>query len=267
MTDHHPAPQPGAAEPARPGALRAGWDLRLLRAVPFAVVCTVVAAFGHHLSGGGDVALPSLLLGFAVVAALAALLGGRERSLPGIAAALGGGQLALHLLFHCAGPHAMPGMTLDQVAGRLVCNDMPGMARVLPPGVSPAQLVNSAGLDPGSYHAVAAGPWWLFGLTPAMLLGHLAAAVLAGWWLRRGEAALWRLIRLAGSAARELQQWSAPLGRALALVAAVLRGLLGVTGAGVRIPRSDREEHRLPVAAVLRHSVVRRGPPVAAFAR
>lgn len=133
--------------------------------------------------------------------------------------------------------------------------------------MSPAQLVDSAGLDPNGYHAVATGPWWLFGLTPAMLLGHLIAAVLVGWWLRRGEAALWRLIRLAGSAARELQQWSAPLGRALALVAAVLRGLLGMAGAAGRGPRPDREEYRLPVAAVLRHSVVRRGPPVAVLAR
>ncbi|GAB2737861.1 hypothetical protein [Kitasatospora kifunensis] len=267
MTDRHLAPLPGAAEPARPSALRAGWDLRLLRAVPFALVCTVVAAFGHSLSGGGEVAVPALLLGFALVAAVATLLGGRERTLLGIAGTLGAGQLGLHLLFHCLGHHAMAGMTLDQVAGRLICNDMPGMTRVLPAGVSPAQLVGSAGLDPRSYHAVAAGPWWLFGLTPAMLLGHLLAAVLAGWWLRRGEAALWRLVRLAGSAARELQRWSAPLGRALALVAAVLRGLLGVAGAGVRLPRPDREECRLPVAAVLRHSVVRRGPPAAAFAR
>ncbi|MGF1429399.1 hypothetical protein [Kitasatospora sp. LaBMicrA B282] len=264
MTDHQPAPSPHpAAAPAPRAALRAGWDLRLLRAVPFALVCTVVAAVGHGLGGGGEIAVPTLLLGFVLVTAVAVLLGGRERSLPGIAAALGAGQLGLHLLFHGTG-HAMAGMTMDQVAGRLVCNDLPGAAHTLPPGVTPAQLIGAAGLDPSAYHAAA--PWWQFGLTPVMLLGHLLAAVLVGWWLRRGEAALWRLVRLAGSAAREARQWSAPLGRALALVAAVLRGLLGLGGAGVRGPCPGAGEHRLPVAAALRHSVIRRGPPVAACA-
>jgi hypothetical protein len=161
----------------------------------------------------------------------------------------------------------MAGMTMDQAAARLVCNDMPGMAHTLPAGVSPAQLLTEAGLDPSAYHAAATGSWWQFGLTPAMLLGHLLAAVLAGWWLRRGEVALWQLVRLTGSAAREARQWTAPLGRALALVAAVLRGLLAMAGAGLREPRPGAGHSRLPAAAALRHTVIRRGPPVAAFAR
>ncbi|MCX4747884.1 hypothetical protein OG455_20580 [Kitasatospora sp. NBC_01287] len=267
MTDHQPAPHPDAAPALRP-ALRAGWDLRLLRAVPFALVCTVVATAGHTMGGGGTVAVPTLLLGFTLVAALAVLLGGRERSLLGIAGALGSGQLGLHLLFHGTGHQMMAGMTMDQAAGRLVCNDLPGLPHTLPAGTSPAQLLGAAGLDPSAYHAAATAPWWQFGLSPAMLLGHLLAAVLAGWWLRRGEAALWRVIRLAHGAAREArQQWTAPLGRALALVAAVLRGLLAVAGAGVRGPCPDTGNSRPPVVLALRHSVIRRGPPVAARAR
>ncbi|MEY9949946.1 hypothetical protein [Kitasatospora sp. GAS1066B] len=266
MTDRQPAPPPDATPALRP-ALRAAWDLRLLRAVPFALVCTVVAAAGHLMGGGGEIAVPTLLLGFALVTALASLLGGRERSLLGIAGALGAGQLGLHLLFHGTGGHMMAGMTMDQVAGRLICNDMPGMAHTLPAGISPAQLLSSAGLDPNAYHATTTGAWWQFGVTPVMLLGHLLAAVVAGWWLRRGEVAVWRLVQLAGGAAREARQWTAPLSRALALVAAVLRGLLRAAGAGVRGPCPGAGDRRLPVAAALRHSVIRRGPPVAACAR
>jgi hypothetical protein len=281
MSSHRPTPQPGAAEPVRrpfglPGADRgagqgmgqgAGWDLRLLRAVPFALVCTLLAALGHQLAQGGPVALGTLALGFLAVLLPAAALGGRERSLPGIAAALGLGQLGLHLLFHSVAHAAMGQSAMDQVAGRLICNDMPGMARMLPPGTSAADLVGAAGLDPHAYQApMAHGPWWLFGLTPVMLAGHLLAAVLMGWWLRRGEAGLWQVVRSAGRAARELRQWTAPLYRALALLAVLLRGLLAEV-CRPRPVRARREHSRLPAAAVLRHSVIRRGPPVVALAR
>ncbi len=276
MTDPRPAPQPGPADPVR-RASGAAWDLRLVRAVPFALLCTLIAAAGHRLAGGGDVDVTTLGAGFAAVCALAALLGGRERSLPGIATTLGLGQLGLHLLFHCFGSHAMSatgatgamsGMTMDQVAGRLICNDAPGAARMLPAGVTPEQLIGNAGLDPHAYQAAASGlPWWQFGLTPAMLAGHLLAAVVAGWWLRRGEAALWRLVRLAAAAGREVQEWAAPLRTAFELLAALLRGLLGEIGTDVRAARPDEGGARLPMAAVLRHSVIRRGPPAMAFAR
>lgn len=266
MTDRHLAPQPGAADPVR-RARGAAWDLRAARAVPFALVCTLIAAAGHALSGGGEVAVPALALGFAAVCAVAVLLGGRERSLAAIAGALGIGQLGLHLLFHTVGHHAMAGMTMEQMAGRLVCNDLPGSGiGTIPAGMTAEQLLGNAGVAPSAYHAAAALPWWQFGLTPSMLVGHLVAAALAGWWLRRGEAALWRLVRLAGTLAREVQDRAAPLRTALLLVAALLRGLLGV-GATVRAARPDSGSGRLPVAAVLRHSVIRRGPPVAAFAR
>ncbi|PYC76120.1 hypothetical protein C7C46_23175 [Streptomyces tateyamensis] len=256
----------------------AGWDLRLLRAVPFALLCTLIAAVGHGLAGGGVIAPPTLALGFALVCAVAVLLGGRERTLPGIAAALGLGQLGLHLLFHGGGHQDMAGMpgmtgraglTLDQVASRLVCNDTPGLPHVLPPGMSAERVVGAAGLDPHAFqHAAAAtAPWWSFGLTPAMLAGHLLAALVAGWWLRRGEAAVWRLVRLSGrAAARELRTLAAPLHRALALVAAVLRGLLAPAEQAGPVRRRERGERWLPTALILRHSVVRRGPPVWACA-
>ncbi|MER5638352.1 hypothetical protein ABT095_15505 [Kitasatospora sp. NPDC002227] len=254
----------------------AAWDLRLARAVPFALVCTLVAAAGHALLGAGEVSAPTLALGFAAVCAVAALLGGCERSLFAISTALGAGQLGLHLLFHyCAGHAAgMPGMSgmggmggspLAQVAGRLLCDDNPrdGLT-VVPLGTTPEQVVSAAGLDPQAY--VTAAPHSApLGLSPAMLLGHLAAAVVAGWWLRRGEAALWRLLRLMATVTREAaREYAAPLRRALALLSAVL---LGEAPAAYRARPERAGSWRLPVTAALRHSVIRRGPPVAALAR
>ncbi|MGW1176954.1 hypothetical protein ACWD4P_24960 [Kitasatospora sp. NPDC002543] len=273
MTALAAAPLPGAPGPAQPvGA--AAWDLRLARAVPFALVCTLIAAAGHTLAGGGNVAPAALALGFAAVLAFAAVCGGRERSLAAIAGALGAGQLGLHCLFHgfhgfagsAAGAHhgGSGALTVPQVAGRLICNESrPGTLAGLSGGPSPEQLVSSAGLDP---HAFAAAPWWqagLFGMTPSMLAGHLGAALVAGWWLRRGEAALWRLLRVAATAARE--HWAAPLRTAFALVAALLRGLFGTAGPARRFGGPGGEVP-LPTGAALRHSVVRRGPPCGALA-
>ncbi|MFI8458853.1 hypothetical protein [Kitasatospora sp. NPDC085464] len=278
MTALAAAPSPGAPGPAQPVG-SAAWDLRLARAVPFALVCTLIAAAGHALAGGGNVPVTALAAGFAAVLAFAAACGGRERSLAGIAGALGAGQLGLHVLFHgfggftgLTGSSAMSGMhhgasgamTVPQVAGRLICNEArPGTLVGLPGSPTPEQLVSSAGLDP---HAFAAAPWWqtgVFGMTPSMLAGHLAAALVAGWWLRRGEAALWRLLRVAATAARE--HWAAPLRSAFALVAVLLRGLFGAAGP-VRRFGARGGESPLPAGAVLRHSVVRRGPPCGAFA-
>ncbi|WP_457033976.1 hypothetical protein [Kitasatospora sp. P5_F3] len=264
MTDHRPAPSPGAAA-AGLRAPAAAWDLRLARAVPFALVCTLIAAAGHALVGNGEVGLPALATGFAAVCALAVLLGGRERSLLAIAGALTAGQLGLHLVFHFLCGAAMPGMhhggalTLPQVASRLVCDES-GTAALID---NPGGLVSAAGLDPDAYPAAAmpeTGGW--LGLTGPMLLGHLAAAVLAGWWLRRGEAALWRLLRLTADVA---QEFTAPLRTAFALV---LTLLLGPATTGRGRPRAPRAgDWRLPGAAALRHSLLRRGPPAAAYAR
>ncbi|RKE20422.1 hypothetical protein [Streptomyces sp. TLI_171] len=266
----------GAAVPAGRASV-AAWDLRVLRAVPFALVCTLVAAFGHARAGGA-VAPDTLAAGFAAVCALAALAGGRERSLGAIAAALAGGQLGLHLLFHrfasglggggAAMPHAeMAAMggpdPLAAVAGRLLCNDTPGDGlTVVPLDTTPEQVVSAAGLDPQALAAAAAPhvSGWL-GLTPAMLLGHLAAALVAGWWLRRGEAALWRLVRTAALTARE---WAAPVRTAVALLTTLL---LAAERPAAPARGGRPEDWPLPVAAALRHCVLRRGPPAVAFAR
>ncbi|WP_236655410.1 hypothetical protein [Streptacidiphilus carbonis] len=300
------SPAAPAATPGRAAAL----DLRMLRALPFAVVCVVVSAFGHCLAGGGPIPVAALLLGGLAVWAVAVALAGRERRLPSIAGALAVGQIGLHLLFHqtamgsmgsmgsmagmsgmsgmssmdgIAGMSGMAGMTgstagtgssLAALAAKLLCNPAGTPATALPRGTTAAQLVAQAGLDP---HLVIGGaphlaPFWtdsgLLGLTPLMLLGHLLAALTAGWWLSRGEAALWRLLRLTAQVTEVLaQSWTAPLRTLLALAAALLRGRLGSLDRGVTALRRGhgREPRQRARGALLRHQVVRRGPPLRAL--
>lgn len=88
-----------------------------------------------------------------------------------------------------------------------------------------------------------------------MLVVHLVAAAVCAWWLRQGEAAAWSLLLLLDQCA------VAPLRAALALVVVLLRGT-------ARRARSARRPlWPAPAAgarrALLRHSVSRRGPPVA----
>lgn len=275
----------------------------MLRALPFAVVCVVVSALGHGLAGGGTVPVRTLLLVGLVVWAVAGALAGRERSLPSIVAGLAVGQLGLHLLFHqlagkglagmnsmagmagmngMAGMAGMPGMApatgsdpgadaLAALAAKLLCGPGgAGAGLTLPPGTTAGEIVSRAGIDP---HLIVTGtphlPFWthtaVLGLSPVMLLGHLLAALVAGWWLRRGEAALWRLLRVGAQVTETLARtWAAPLRTLLALAAALLRGLLGALGAEAATrhrPDRDGGVRQFRRTAQLRHQVVRRGPP------
>ncbi|WP_146058959.1 hypothetical protein [Actinomadura rubteroloni] len=75
-----------------------------------------------------------------------------------------------------------------------------------------------------------------------MTLAHLGAALVSAWWLRRGERAVWGLARrLAGRPARLLLVLSRPSAPAA--------------------PRPVPAVRPRPVVRVLRHDVVRRGPP------
>ncbi|MBQ0983327.1 hypothetical protein KBZ10_01975 [Streptomyces sp. F63] len=252
----------------------AGTGLRLVRAAVFAAVCVVLSAAGHTLASHAVVPLWALGGGFLAVSAVAALLAGRERSLAGIAAALGAGQVLLHTLFgyaqQLAGPAAAPadGTASDSVtalAARLLCGEG---GRPLS-AAEAHHVVTAAGIDPGALAAVGGAPGGTgaHGALPAslvpspeMLLAHLLAAVLLGLLLRRGEAALFRLVRLSvqglaeGALVRSLR---AAVGLARALVA----GLPGAGGPRVRARRVRGDEPGRPRPLYLRHSVSRRGPP------
>ena len=205
-----------------------------------------------------------MLTGLLLVALPAAALAGRERGWGAIAGGLAVGELGLHTLFHLtahagggsamAGMPAMAGNTSDPIA-RLAASLLCGP---LPAGKTAWQIVSDAGLDPHLYLAsVPANPpasaWTLLGLTPAMLVGHLLAALVAGWWLRRGEAALFRLLALA------IQPLCALVRQFVRLLTFVLAA--PAEAAGLRLARRADEPWRLPGSLHLRHQLVRRGPP------
>ncbi|MFB0616437.1 hypothetical protein [Streptomyces sp. AGS-58] len=281
MTAPHP-------RTARPGA-----GLRILRAAVFTAVCVALAAAGHTLASCARVPLWTLGAGFLGSLLLVAPLTGRARSLPGIAALLALGQTVLHTLFglgqHGAaaatggmtsmassGPASSAGGTLSdsalvEQAARLVCGSTPSS---LTPGhafrlLLDAHLIDRAGRPTGALPALhhahdATGA--TTGLLPSlpMLLGHVLAAVIAGWLLRRGDLAVLRLIELSahgvveGALVRSLRA-------ALALAHALCAGLLPAADPGPRGRRTDRDEAPAPHTAVLQHTVIRRGPPAAAF--
>ncbi|GAA3011730.1 hypothetical protein Sfulv_30830 [Streptomyces fulvorobeus] len=245
----------------------------------FTAVCVVLSAAGHTLASCAAVPWWTLFAGFLGLLAVVAPLAGRERSLPSIAAALTGGQLALHVLFglgtHGAGTAAAAGTESDALvrfAGGLLCGEK--SAR-LSTGEA-HRLVTTAGIDPVALaqdhaHPVAADPTALTGLAQSsgtlpslpMLLGHLLAALATGWLLRRGEVALFGLARLSAHGAQELASGARlrALRAALSLVRAMLAGLPERRTTGRLLPRTAADAPAPATGNPLQHVVIRRGPP------
>jgi hypothetical protein len=263
--------------------VRAGADMRLLRAAVFSAVCVTLSAAGHSLASGGGIPLWALLAGWVGVMCFATPLAGRERSLPGIAAALLGGEFGLHLLFSAGQWCSSSASSSENVnsgavmalAGRLLCHGSPlrltpesaahivrqvGLAMPRMPGMVPDSGVSGV----SGAHTMAMS---LAGIcSVSMLAGHMAAAAVLGWVLRRGESAVWRMIRLSAQTAAQiavLPALTAVLAsiRALALLARALDRRLSA----VRALRAADETGQ-PESVKLQHSVVRRGPPAVTFA-
>ncbi|MFF7561435.1 hypothetical protein ACFZB4_15810 [Streptomyces pseudovenezuelae] len=269
---------------------RSGGDLRVLRAAVFAAVCVVLAAAGHSLASCATVPLWTLGAGFAGVVLVVAPLAGRARSLAGIATLLAVGQTVLHVLFGL-GQHGTAAMssslsstssmssmsmssvppvsdaTLVQQAARLLCGTTAA-------AISPAhaqRILTDARLYPGtgttamphSADAMSAGSVWP---SLPMILGHVLAAVAAGWLLRHGDLALLRLAELSTCSAHSVADGALvrSLRGALALVRALRAGLPGAPDTGPRAPLAVSLAPPRPCAAALQHTVIRRGPPAAA---
>jgi hypothetical protein len=206
--------------------VRASSSLRSLRAALFAAACVVLAAAAHTLSMGVTPGFRAMAAGFSIVAVPAFLAGSREQSLRGICAAMGLVQVGLHLLFDAAtgtaASSSMAGMT-----GMTSMTGMPGMD-------------GSGAMVMARHHA----------MSGQAVAAHALAALLAAWWLRRGEAALWTLLRHAAALAPALVRWlRTRTGPPVAPAAAV--GGHGWRPAPALRPR-----------LLLRHAVNRRGPPV-----
>ncbi|MFJ8401017.1 hypothetical protein ACIQ9K_11135 [Streptomyces microflavus] len=304
----------------------AGAGLRLMRAAVFTAVCVVLSAAGHAFAAGTPVPAWTLVAGFLGVLAVAAALAGRERSLPSIAGALAGGQVALHVLFAygshgsaqavaASAPRGSGENPLIRFAAGLVCGGGAGQLDA----ADAHRIVTTAGIDPstlsqGHGHlasagaATAAAPDGGPGLASAvtdggsglasavtdggsglasavtdggsgvasvyasvtallpalpMFLAHLLAALAAGWLLRRGEAALFRLARLSAYGAQELAAGARlrSLRAALALVRALRAGAREQLVCGPRALRMADDEPAPATGDPLQHLVVRRGPP------
>ncbi|KOV63374.1 hypothetical protein [Streptomyces sp. MMG1121] len=278
------------ARTAHPGA-----GLRILRAAVFAAVCVVLAACGHSLGACASVPLWTLGVGFLGCLLVVVPLAGRARSLPGIAVLLALGQTALHTLFGL-GQHgaamasggmatgsmnatgttgsALSDTALVEQAARLLCGAgatglTPGHASHL---LLDAHLINRAGRPvaaPGTLpgaHGATGSVGSAAALLPSlpMLLGHVLAAVAAGWLLRRGDLALLRLIELSAHGVAE-GALVRSLRAALALAHALCAGLLPAARPGPRTRRDARDDAPAPHTTALQHTVIRRGPPAAAF--
>ncbi|ONK12726.1 hypothetical protein [Streptomyces sp. MP131-18] len=245
--------------------MRAGADLRVLRAAVFAAACATLAAAGHVWATGPVPPPAALAAGWAAAFALALPLAGRERrSVPAIAATLAAAQLALHALY-CLGRHAPAAGGAEHgggagdamaLAARLLCNDHAlalteeRAARI----VDEAGLAPHPGAAPGAADAAAGlGEAFASLASAPMLLGHLLAALAAAWLLRRGEAALWRLIRLSARVSRPF----------LRLVRVLLRALHAPRPCPPAPCPPRHRHHRLPAprGTVIAAAVTRRGPP------
>ncbi|NYI05489.1 hypothetical protein [Allostreptomyces psammosilenae] len=267
-----------------PSAGKAGVAFRAVRAAAFGAVCVLLTAAGHQFASGVPLPVRTLLCAWLLTSLAALAFTGRERSLPAITGALAGAQLLGHLVFSAVerllaggAPAAGREEGVQAWADRLLCGPRDSAGHVLlAPGTSLEDVVRRAGLDPaahphpGGVDGGAAGGLGGAGdllaaatahLSWTMLLGHLAAALVAGWWLRRGEVAAWRLATLtARHAVRGGVVLLATIGALLTLAGRWRPG-----GPPVAVPPlHHRERHRLPRSPVLRCCVVRRGPPVAA---
>jgi hypothetical protein len=195
--------------------MRAAPSVRVTRAAVFAALCVLLAAGGHALATGSTPPVWVQAAGFGPVFTAGCLLAGRERSLAAIGAGTLAAQGGLHLAFDALRPHtAMP---------------MHGMGA----------MQGMSGMGMAHQHA----------LTPHATVAHAGAAVVLTWWLRRGEAAVWSLLRRAASLMPGLVAWWQVRGGAWRVREA--RDAVR-TGAG-----GPRPLRRL----LLRHAVQRRGPP------
>ncbi|WTV73398.1 hypothetical protein OG885_02980 [Streptomyces sp. NBC_00028] len=189
--------------------MRVSVAVRSVRAAVFAVLCVLLAAGGHALATGEAPPVRFQIAAAVPVFAVGCLLGGRERSLTGIGAVMLAAQGGLHVAFH----------SVRQQHSAMALHGM--------------RMTTHA-------HAHS------HALTPHATAVHIGAALTLTWWLRRGEAALWALLRWAVEFVPGLVAWWRTAGGA---------------------PERPRPRPRIRLScrslrsARLRYAVRRRGPP------
>lgn len=243
-------PPPAPTEPPT-----ATGGLLWARAWLLAGVALLTGSFAHVQADGllpGPVALVALT---AVGAVLCAPLLRRQGSTRRIVVLLVAGQSAVHVALAASAGHRGDPV---RAAARPVVPTGSGSRRGSYFDVAYSAPASSGGSGAGLQvpdalmHAVDDAS-----AHPTMAVAHLVAAVVCGWWLARGERALWALLALAGRAWTELLR---PLFLAWALVMRAL-GLHRPTPGAVGRPDVPR-----PVLRALTRTVSRRGPPRPALA-
>jgi hypothetical protein len=156
------------------------WRLRGARAAIFAAVCVGLSAAGHVWMSGDGVPGWALALAFAAIAATGYALAGRQRGFASIASLMLLGELGQHLLFTSAQIQAQDARAIPEfVSGRVV----PASAWIC--GMSHSGMGHGTG-----------------GI--AMIVAHAVAGLVCAWWLRNGEAAVFRLLQTLGALAAPL---------------------------------------------------------------
>jgi hypothetical protein len=226
-----------------------------VRAAVFTVVCTLLALGAHLPMAAGGVPLPAIAVGAGLVFGVARVAAGGERGLAAISGLVGACQVGLHLVFDAARSSTASMTAVSSTSSpfptsSISMSDMPSMhdplaalsmAQMAPMGPAGA-VENAAGSHAG------AAP---MGLSAGMTLAHVLAALVAAWWLRRGEAAAFACARWAGALVRA--NWRA-LAWLLATPAADVAPSRTLAPCGADPPQGLH-------SGLIRFSVIRRGPP------
>lgn len=196
---------------------------RLVRAGVFAAVCVALSQFGHDLVAARPAPPWAGWTALAALSGLGYCLADRRRPPWWILLAVQIAQVCLHVWFNCCTP------------------DGPGQVTV------PMQMRD------GVMHAAGgmAAPHGA-GMSLYMFAAHALAGALAAVWLYAGERALWRGL---GVVAEFL------VDRTLR-VPALLANTGLPDGSGPPHVGSSGEDEPAPAATILRHVLLRRGPPL-----
>ncbi|MFF4895149.1 hypothetical protein [Streptomyces sp. NPDC001068] len=216
--------------------------VRSLRAAVFAAVCVLLAAAGHALAMGRMPPLWADAAGLVAVFGPVRALAGRERGLPEIAVGMLLTQTGLHFGFAATTPTPPGTMSMAGMSTAGMST-----AAMSAPHMSAAHMsMGHMRMHGDAMVAMAQRYPQAHALTAHATLAHVLAALVASWWLRRGEAALWSLLRRAVALVPGLAAWwrDAPLPSP-------------ATGPR-RAPAGPARPRRL---RALRHAVSRRGPP------
>ncbi|MFC9878192.1 PE-PGRS family protein [Streptomyces libani] len=245
--------------------MEAGYVLRGLRAIAFAVVCVLLTAVGHVLTSGAVLPWKVLLTAAAGAAGGAWCFAGRERGPLTVAALTVGTQATLHSAFalgqaidhaghsklswaklwweslRCGGGVPFHDMRVPSGPHEGLVDGLPMQAML---GDGHFGGLSMPGQMPGMGHLPHPGTPGGIG---AMLAAHLLIATLSVWWMWGGERAVFRLVRAVSLAL-------------VPRIRLVLHPVLPTLPPDTREP--ERTPHRALRRLLLVHVVSRRGPPL-----